>query len=233
MNITEYSRHWYNEREEQWKPNTQHGYYNLIEHHIIPRMNQLPLSELTEGEIQRFYGGLAEDGLSDRSIWCVHLLLRRILGEACREGFLDINPASNIQIEPSEPRTFVPIPKRQLRHYLAEAEKVGAYPIFYIGLASGLRQGELITLSWAAFDLDHHRLILPRIWVKLTEQTETILKQEQERHPESVTIFQDPRTGQPYTPSRLYYLHNQILTAARMPKMGFRELQLRVREELL
>lgn len=35
MNITEYSRHWYTIREEQWCPNTQHGYYNLIEHHII------------------------------------------------------------------------------------------------------------------------------------------------------------------------------------------------------
>ncbi len=196
-------------------------------------MNQLPLSELTEEEIQSFYGQLAEDGLSDRSIWCVHLLLRRILGEACREGLLDINPASHIQIEPFEPRTLAPIPKRQLRQYLVEAEKVGAYPIFYTGLVSGLRQGELITLSWATFDLDHHRLILPRIWIKLTEPTETILKQEQERHPDSSTIFQDPRTGRPYTPSRLYYLHNQILMAARIPKMGFRELQLRVKEELL
>ena len=233
MNITEYSRHWYTVREDHWQPNTQHGYYNLIEHHIIPRMNQLPLSELTEKEIQSFYGRLAEDGLSNRSIWCVHLLLRRIFGEACREGLLDINPASNIQIEPSESRTFAPIPKRQLRQYLMAAEEVGAYPIFYIGLASGLRQGELITLSWAAFDLDHHRLILPRRWVKLTEQMETILQQEQERHPDSPAVFQDARTGQPYTPSRLYYLHNQILTAARMPKMGFRELQLRVKEEML
>ncbi len=233
MNITEYSRHWYTTREEHWRPNTQHGYYNLIEHHIVPRMSQISLSELTKEEIQGFYDQLAEDGLSDRSIWCVHLLLRRILGEACREGLLDINLASNIQIELSEQRIFSPVPKRQLRQYLAEAEKVGAYSIFYTGLASGLRQGELIPLSWAAFDLDHHRLILPRIWVKLTEPMETILKQEQEHHPDSSTIFQDPRTGQPYTPSRLYYLHNQILTAARMPKMGFRELQLRVKEELL
>ena len=233
MNITEYSKRWYTTREAQWQPNTQHGYYNLIENHIVPRMNQIPLSELTEEEIQSFYGRLAEDGLSDRSIWCVHLLLRRILGEACREGLLDINPASNIQIEPSEQRTLAPLPKRQLRQYLTEAEKVDAYPIFYTGIASGLRQGELITLSWTAFDLDHHRLILPRQWVKLTEQMETILRQEQERHPDSDTIFQDPRTGQSYTPSRLYYLHNQILTAARLPKMGFRELQRRVGEGLL
>ena len=36
MNITEYSRHWYTVREDHWRPNTQHGYYNLIEHHILP-----------------------------------------------------------------------------------------------------------------------------------------------------------------------------------------------------
>lgn len=52
MNITEYSRHWYTTREEHCRPNTQNGYYNLIEHHTIPRMNQISLSELTEEEIQ-------------------------------------------------------------------------------------------------------------------------------------------------------------------------------------
>ena len=233
MNITEYSRHWYAVRETQWQSNTQRGYLNLIENHIIPQMSQIPLSELTEKDIQCFYGQLTEDGLSDRSIWCVHLLLRRILGEACREGLLEVNPASNIQLELFEYRTTAPLPTRQLRQYLAAAEEVGAYPIFYIGLASGLRQGELITLSWAAFDIEHHRLILPRRWVKLTEQMEEIIRQEQKCHPDSITIFQDARTGQPYTQSRLYYLHQQILTTARLPKMGFREVQMRTKEELL
>ncbi len=233
MNMTEYSRHWYAARETQWQSNTQHGYLNLIENHIIPRMSQIPLSELTEKDIQDFYDQLSEDGLSDRSIWCVHLLLRRILGEACREGLLEVNPASNIQMEPSERRTLAPLPTRQLRQYLAAAGEVGTYPIFYIGLARGLQQGELITLPWAAFDIEHPRLILPRRWVKLTEPMEEIIRQEQKRHPDSITIFRDARTGQPYTQARLYYLHQQILTTARLPKMGFRELQMRVKEELL
>jgi hypothetical protein len=39
----------------------------------------------------------------------------------------------------------------QIQRYLNAAENMGVLPIIYAGLTSGLRQCELLTLSWADF----------------------------------------------------------------------------------
>ncbi len=79
-----------------------------------------------------FYKWLAGFGLSSRSIWCVHLLLRRVLDEACREQLICTNPATGIpvpEVKEYEPMRLHP---RQINRYLDAAKEPGCYPIFYI-----------------------------------------------------------------------------------------------------
>ena len=125
-------------------PNTEGGYRNLIFNHIVPRLGGAVLTDLSEKRIRSFYRKLSRAGLNDRSVWCVHLLLRRILDEACREGLILENPAWGISVERGE----APEPSRlrsgQVKRYLDAAQELSAHPILYVGLASGLRQGELI-----------------------------------------------------------------------------------------
>ena len=53
--------------------------------------------------------------------------------------------------------------------------------------------------------------------------------EEYARHPDSLEAFLDTKTGLPYTPHRLYYLHRKILNETRLPVIGFRQLQLSAR----
>ena len=80
-------------------PNTEGGYRNLIFNHIIPRLGGVALTDLSEKRIRTFYRKLSKAGLNDRSVWCVHLLLRRILDEACREGLIPLAADSNAAFE--------------------------------------------------------------------------------------------------------------------------------------
>lgn len=162
-------------------------------------------------------------------MWCVHLLLRRILDEACREGLILENLAWGINVEHGE----APEPSRlrsgQVKRYLNAAQGLSAYPILYVGLASGLRQGELISLPWAAVDVCGRLVVLKKRWVGLSARTAELMMEEHARHPDSPEAFLDVKTGLPYTPHRLYYLHRKILNEARLPVIGFRQLQLSAR----
>ena len=211
--------------------NTQNGYRNLIYRHIIPILGKIPLSQLTANRIRSFYARLSEEGLSQSSVWCIHLLLRQILNAACREGLVDVNPVSTVTMTPNAEKKQIWISTRQLTRYLEATKKWGAYPIFYTGLSSGLRQGELISLTWAAFDLQEKQLLLPHRWVKLSEPLAEILIQEYQHSSKHTNIFLDAKTGTPYTVQRLYYLHRLAQEEAHLPKMGFRDLQKHVREE--
>lgn len=224
--ISSYSENWFcNHVQGQRAHNTENGYRNLIFNHIMPRLKNATLTELTEEKIQDFYKKLSYQGLSSRSVWCVHLLLRRILDEACRDGLLAENPAAGINVPHEETQPTMRLRSGQIRRYLEAAKELNAYSILYVGLTSGLRQGELISLPWAAFDLSTKRLRLQKRWINPSDTAAQVLTEEHRRHPKSPHMFLDSKTGQPYTPHRLYYLHRRILKQAHLPVISFRDLQ--------
>ena len=229
--ISSYSENWfYSHVQGQLAHNTENGYRNLIFNHIMPHFKRITLTEVTERKIQNFYKNLSEQGLSSRSVWCVHLLLRRILDEACRDGLLTENPAAGISVPREETQPAMRLRSSQIRRYLETAKELNVYPILYVGLTSGLRQGELISLPWAAFDMSAKRLRLQKRWINLSDSATQILTEEHRRHPQSPHMFLDPKTNQPYTPHRLYYLHRRILKQAHLPAISFRDLQANAKE---
>ena len=229
--ISSYSESWFcSHVQGQLAHNTENGYRNLIFNHIMPHFQSTALTELTKRKIQNFYNKLSDQGLSSRSIWCVHLLLRRILDEACRDGLLTENPAAGINVPHEETQPAMQLRSSQIRRYLETAKELDVYPILYVGLTSGLRQGELISLPWAAFDISKNRLRLQKRWISLSDTTTQVLIEEHRRHPQSPHMFLDPKTNQPYTPHRLYYLHRRILKQAHLPTINFRDLQASVKE---
>lgn len=209
--------------------NTVGGYRNLIFNHIVPKLGGVTLTDLSEKRIRTFYRRLSSSGLNDRSVLCVHLLLRQILDEACREGLISENPAWSISIKPGDEPRPNRLRSGQIKRYLDTARELSAYPILYVGLASGLRQGELISLPWAAVDVYERRVILTKHWVGLSVRAVGLMAEEHAKHPNSLEAFLDAKTGQPYTLHRLYYLHRKVLKEARLPVTGFRQLQLSAR----
>ena len=231
VTVGEWAIDWFHSHVEgQLAHNTEDGYRNLIFNHIVPKLGGVSLPKLSEKRMKMFYADLSNEGLSDRSVWCVHLLLRRVLDEACREGLISVNPVSKIQVSSAGGHEPVRLRPGQVRRYLEAAKALDAYPIIYVGLTSGLRQGELISLPWAAFDVSERRLLLKKRWVSLNERAVEVLARECECHPDSSFVFLDPKTGVPYTPHRLYYLHRQILKRAKLPVISFRDLQTNAKE---
>ena len=111
----------------------------------------------------------------------------------------------------------------QIQRYLNAAEQIGVLPLIYTGLSSGLRQCELITLSWADFHVRYRYILKRQRLLTLNERTAYLLK----RIPETSSpyVFHNPKTGTPYKLYEFYYLHKKILKQARLPWVAFRDLQ--------
>lgn len=111
----------------------------------------------------------------------------------------------------------------QLQRYLNAAEQLGVLPLIYTGLSSGLRQCELITLSWADFYVRYRYILKDQRLLTLNAKAEPLLKQIPET--DSSYVFLNPKTGAPYKLYEFYYLHKKILKRARLPWVAFRDLQ--------
>ena len=215
--------HWFTANRRKWNGNTEGGYRNLIYSHIIPSIGSVALSDLTEQVVTDFYDSLQNRGLSARSVWCVHLLLRRCMDEAAREQFIPYNPVRLCQESKAEGYKAAPLRLGQLQRYLNATEQLGVLPLIYTGLSSGLRQCELITLSWADFYVRYRYILKGQRLLTLNEKAEHLLK----RIPETASpyVFLNAKTGAPYQLHEFYYLHKKILKQARLPWVAFRDLQ--------
>ena len=213
---------WFCENQGRWSDSTVGGYRNLIYRHILPGIGNIPLVELSGDSVTGFYDSLRSQGLSARSVWCVHLLLRRCMDEAARDQLISYNPVRLCQEPQAEEYNTTPLRLGQLQRYLNAAEQLGVLPLIYTGLSSGLRQCELITLSWADFHIRCRYILKEQRLLALNRKAEHLL----ELMPENGRyVFLNPKTGAPYQLHEFYYLHKRILKQAGLPCVAFRNLQ--------
>ena len=135
MTVGQWCGQWFIANRPKWNGNTGDGYRNLIYSHILPSIGSVVLSDLTEQTITDFYDSLQNRGLSARSVWCVHLLLRRCMDEAAREQFIPYNPVRLCQESKAEEYKAAPLRLGQLQRYLNAAEQLGVLPLIYTGLS--------------------------------------------------------------------------------------------------
>ena len=223
LTVGQWCDYWFTANRRKWNGNTEGGYRNLIYSHIIPGIGSVALSDLTKQTITDFYDTLRSQRLSARSVWCVHLLLRRCMDEAAREQFIPYNPVRLCREPKAEEYKTAPLRLGQLQRYLNAAEQLGVLPIIYTGLSSGLRQCELITLSWANFHVRYRYILRGQRLLTLNDKAVYFLEQIPETN--SPHVFLNAKTGVPYQLHEFYYLHKTILKQARLPWVSFRDLQ--------
>ena len=227
LTVGQWCSQWFNSNRSKWNGNTEGGYRNLIYSHIIPSIGSVALSGLTKQTITDFYNSLRSQGLGARSVWCIHLLLRRCMDEAAQDQLIPYNPVRLCQEPKAEEYKTAPLRLGQLQRYLNTAEQHGVLPIIYTGLSSGLRQCELITLSWADFHIRCRYILKGQRLLTLNSRAEHLL----ERIPETgCYVFLNPKTGAPYQLHEFYYLHKRLLKQAGLPWVAFRNLQRQCRE---
>ena len=231
--VEAWAREWFQCGVGRWNPRTEGGYRNLIERHIVPGVGKVKLEALKPVHINRLYAELAEKGLSAKSVWCIHLLLWRILDAACKDGLLNVNPANFCKAPDAEKKPPFRLRQSQIRRYLDTAESAGVLPVIYIGLTVGLRQCEQFTLPWADFNLECRYILRGKRLLTLSDRAVALLEAEHTRHPDSPYAFLNPKTGAPYRLHEFYYLHRKLSAQARLPKQGFRDLQTQCMEEKL
>lgn len=223
MTVGQWCGRWFTANRHKWNGNTEGGYRNLIYSHILPGIGSVEISDLTEQAVADFYDSLRSQGLGNRSVWCVHLLLRRCMDKAAQDQLIPYNPVRLCQESKAEGYKAASLRLGQLQRYLNAAEKLGVLPLFYTGLSSGLRQCELITLSWADFYIRCRYILKGQRLLSLNAKAEHLLKQIPET--DSSYVFLNPKTGAPYKLHEFYYLHKKILKQARLPWVAFRDLQ--------
>jgi integrase len=136
------------------RPRTRQLYRTALDRHIYPRLGRRRIGEVNPDRIAAFILELEQAGLAGWTIRGILTPLGRILGYAARRGLIPDNPIR--RLERGERPTTVRREFRMLRPDEIDALLRAATPSYRAILATaiftGLRQGELLGLTWADID---------------------------------------------------------------------------------
>lgn len=170
---------------------TAERYGQLIRTHIVPRIGATPVQKLkpaslaslysemmTNGRLAARKGRTIGSGLSPQTAAYVHRILHRAFGHALQWGLVASNPAAAVDVPRAKRPEITILTEDQVNAALPALRGSTLYPIAALGLATGMRRGELLALRWKDTDLDGGRLRIDRSLeqTKPTEQNRTGLR---------------------------------------------------------
>lgn len=149
--------HWINNWMDVYNPNieatTRAGYREKIDNYIIPTLGHIPISNLTADTIQIWIKSLQEQELSPRTIKNAYRNLYGSLKKAVELRMIPHNPCEGIVLPKIEPYNAQVYNQAEIKAALTAAEGKDIYLLVLLGLAVGLRRGELGALKWSNIDL--------------------------------------------------------------------------------
>lgn len=162
--VARWLRTWYDLYAKQnIRRSTQLQYTYFMRDLVIPRIGELPLSQLSGLRLQMLYQELrtsgrthpqrhAGQGLSPKTVRSVHLFLHAALEQAVRAGVIAKNPTTECKPPKLERKEMKVIQTEQIGEYLQAAAERNVLPLFFLELTTGLRRGELLALLWSDLD---------------------------------------------------------------------------------
>lgn len=153
------------------KPRTQEAYRSILCTHIRPELGAIKLEALNAHTIQHFYNGLSQKGLSAKTVKNVHGVLHELLQQAVRIGYLRVNPSDACTLPRVVKKEIKPLGDDAIREFLKAIQGHRFEILLMVTLFTGVREGEVLGLSWDRVDFDKGTLLIDRQLQRAKDET--------------------------------------------------------------
>ncbi len=142
------------------RKSTVSGYYGYLKNHILPYFQNYKAIEITANHIRAYIVQMQEKGLKNKTINHTINLLSGIFNKAVEAGFVTYNPVASVSRLklPHMEMEFLDTFDIKALLNTAKSEFPTFYPLLQTAIATGMRRGELLALTWN--DIDFERKLI-------------------------------------------------------------------------
>lgn len=135
--------------------------YRLIQkNHIKPRMGAMKLQAVRGNHIQKFYNDLIAAGLTGKTVKNISAVLHKSLDRAVKLGYITANPCDAADLPKVKNKEIHPLSDAEIPLFLKAINDSPMRNAFAVALFSGVREGELLGLSWDRIDFDRQEITI-------------------------------------------------------------------------
>ena len=146
------------------KPDTQASYRGIIKNHLVPGLGAVRLDQLDPHTIQTYINGLTaqEKPLSPKTVKNVHGVLHAALRQAVLLRYVPHNAADNTSLPRIERREMRVLDEDATAAFLRAVEGHRFELVYKVTLFTGMREGEVLGLTWDRIDFDRGTILIDR-----------------------------------------------------------------------
>jgi integrase len=173
------------------EPTSTYDYYkSLIQVHIKPQLGEIPLKELDQETLLKFFNKLrvkkrlsqkkdtegnfipSDKRLSTRTIRGVQDIIVMALDKAIKMRKIPENPFDGIDRIKYQKDEVVYMTTEQVADFLEKIKYDPWYPVYITDFGTGLRRSEIAALKWENVDLENKKIKVDKAKVKLNTYAE-------------------------------------------------------------
>ena len=163
--VKEWFELWQEQYLEDVKQSTADRYKSCIRIHIIPAFGDTRLMDLRSSMIQKFLNNCKKaNGLSEKSVKNTRLVLHKALEKAVEDEQIKKNPCDHAKVPSYDdpPTEMRPLKDNEVPMFLQAIKGNQFEALFYVALFTGMRESELIGLTWDCIDFQHNTIHIYR-----------------------------------------------------------------------
>lgn len=159
MRLSDWLDIWADEYCSDLKPGSLSLYKRNIKNYLKPFLGHTKLSALSPHLVQGLYNKLAQgkDGaptLTPKSIKNLHGILHKALFQAVELGYMKQNPCDRCKPPRVEKKEIQPLDGTMISKFLSAIKGHPFERLFIVDLFTGMRQSEILGLTWDCIDFD-------------------------------------------------------------------------------
>ena len=138
------------------KPYTVSSYENICRKYLIKHLGRLPISQLNAFQIQQMYNTLLlDDKLSPKTIKNIHGVLHNALRQAVKLQMIKTNPSEMCDLPRAYRKEIQPMEQGDIAQFLKALQEEKYARLYKVTLFTGMRQGEVLGLTWDCVDFEN------------------------------------------------------------------------------
>lgn len=179
--FSEYVLRWLDRKRTSIDEVTYQGYKTIVRAHIVPyfKTKAIKLTDLSRNDIQCYIDEKSQNGrrdgkggLSAKSVKSHIVIIKQVLKEAVKSGYLLTNPSEFVtlpRIQHFEARFYTANQIAELLHCIQDDP---LYPLIYLTIVYGLRRSEVLGLKWDSINFETRTLTIKHTVVQFSEVVE-------------------------------------------------------------